>query len=76
MRPNRLIKRAIRRRFAITLTGSEGSFSGVLVDSDDVTWVFDDCATVPLTPDATPDPIAGRVYVDRVNVAYLQELPT
>ncbi len=74
MRPNRLIKRAIRRRFAVTLTGNEGVFSGILVEADDTTWVFDDAATVPRTPDATPDPIAGRVYIDRVNVAYLQEL--
>lgn len=74
MRRNRLIDKAIRRRFAVTLTGNEGVFSGILTESDDLTWVFDDCATVPSTPGASPDPIAGRVYIDRINVAYLQEL--
>lgn len=69
-----LIQKAVRRRFAVTLAGSEGVFSGILVESDAETWVFDDCATVPSTPDATPDPIAGRVYIDRVSVAYMQEL--
>jgi small nuclear ribonucleoprotein (snRNP)-like protein len=76
MRRNRLVNKAIRRRFAVTLCGNEGVFSGVLTESDDITWVFDDCATVPSTPDAESQPIAGRVYIDRVNVAYLQELPT
>jgi hypothetical protein len=56
------------------LTGSEGAFSGILVESDPETWVFDDCATVPETVGATPEPIAGRVYIDRINVAYLQEM--
>jgi small nuclear ribonucleoprotein (snRNP)-like protein len=74
MRSNRLVTKAIRKRFAVTLKGSEGVFSGILVETDATTWVFDDCATVPRTPDATPDPIAGRVYIDRANVAYLQEL--
>ena len=74
MRSNRLIKQALRKRYAVTLKQNEGVFSGVLVEHDPFTWVFDDCATVPRAADATPDPIAGRVYIDRVNVAYLQEL--
>lgn len=64
-----LISRAIRKRFAVTLNGNEGSFAGVLTESDAFTWVFENCQT-PKGED-----IAGRVFVDRVNVAYLQELP-
>ena len=63
-----LINQAIRKRFAVTLTGNEGTFAGVLTESDDETWVFENCTT------AAGDDIAGRVFVDRVSVAYLQEL--
>ena len=69
-----LVNKAIRRRFAVTLIGQEGTFSGVLVDSDDTTWVFDDCNTVPDKPADAPKPIAGRLYVDRVQVIYMQEV--
>lgn len=61
-------------RFAVTLTGNEGVFAGVLTESDAETWVFEDCSTVPKTADAAPETIAGRVFVDRISVAYLQEL--
>lgn len=64
-----LIEKAIRRRFAVTLTGSEGEFGGVLTESDSETLVFEQCST-PKGED-----IAGRVFVDRITVAYLQEMP-
>lgn len=64
-----LIDKAIRRRFAVTLTGQEGSFAGVLTDFDSEIWVFEQCTT------PKGDEIAGRVFVDRVAVAYVQELP-
>lgn len=64
-----LINKAIRKRFAVTLAGSEGSFAGILTESDPTTWVFEHCST-PQGED-----IAGRVFIDRINVAYLQELP-
>ena len=64
-----LINRAIRRRFAVTLAGNEGSFAGILTESDETTWVFEHCTT------PNGEDIAGRVFIDRLNVAYLQELP-
>jgi len=75
MRRDRLIKQAIRRRFAVTLCGNEGDFAGVLTESDAVTWVFEQCSTIPKAPGQTPEPIQGRVFVDRSQVAYMQELP-
>lgn len=63
-----MVSGALRRRFVVTLTGSEGMFSGVLTESDDTTWVFEDCKT------DKHQPIAGRVFIDRINVAYLQQL--
>lgn len=75
MRRDRLIKQAIRRRFAVTLREKEGVFAGVLTEFDAVTWVFEQCSTVPSNPGETPEPIQGRVFVDRAQVAYLQELP-
>lgn len=76
MRRDRLIKKAIRKRFAVTLRSGEGAFAGVLTESDNSTWVFDQCSTVPVTVGETPEPISGRVYVERSTVAYLQELPS
>lgn len=68
MRRKSLIDRAIRRRFAVTLTGNEGVFTGVLTDSDPDVWVFEDVTTTK------GEPVAGRVYIERLAVAYLQEL--
>lgn len=68
MRRKSLITRAMRRRFAVTLTGNEDIFSGVLTESDGDTWVFEDAQT------AKGEVIAGRVFVDRIAVAYLQEI--
>jgi len=70
-----LVDKAIRRRFAVTLAGNEGVFAGVLTESDSETWVFEDCETVPKSPGETPQPIVGRVFIERTSVAYLQELP-
>jgi hypothetical protein len=69
-----IVRKALRRRFAVTLTGGEGSFGGVLTEADDHTLVFEQCQTVPNQSDETPTPIRGRVFVDRISVAYLQEL--
>lgn len=75
MRQDRLIRRAVRGRFAVTLKGNEGVFAGILTESDQNTWVFEQCSTVPKAVGETPEPIQGRVFVDRSQVAYLQELP-
>lgn len=63
-----LINRAIRKRFSVTLCDNEGVFAGILTESDDQTWVFEQCTT------PKGEEIAGRVFVDRLNVAYLQEI--
>ncbi|MEZ0366800.1 hypothetical protein ACAG26_24305 [Mycobacterium sp. pUA109] len=68
------LKRALRRRFAVTLRGNEGVFSGFLTEFDDRVLVLEQCETVPTTPGETPNKIIGRVFVDRENVAYVQEL--
>lgn len=65
---------ALRRRFAVTLRGNEGVFSGVLTECDPVTLVFEQCATVPGNEGGTPTPIMGRVFVERDTLAYIQEL--
>jgi hypothetical protein len=70
-----LVNKAIRRRFAVTLKQNEGVFSGVLTDSDRETLVFEQCQTVPSVEGGTPSTIAGRVFVDRITLAYIQELP-
>lgn len=75
MRRNRLIKQALRRRYAVTLKQNEGAFAGVLTDSDADMWVFEQCSTIPKQPGETPESIPGRVFIERSGVAYLQELP-
>jgi len=74
MSRDRIIKRALRRRYAVTLRNNEGTFAGVLTDTDATTWVFENCSTIPKSPGETPEPIVGRVFVDRAQVSYLQEL--
>ncbi len=75
MRRDRLINQAVRRRFAVTLKNNEGTFAGVLTETDASTWVFEQCSTIPKQPGETPEPITGRIFVERSQVAYLQELP-
>lgn len=69
-----IIKKMLRSRYGVTLKANEGSFAGVLLEADRDLLVFDDCRTVPTQPDQSPVPIPGRVYVDRRDIAYLQEL--
>jgi hypothetical protein len=63
-----LLNTAIRRKFAVTLTGNEGTFAGILTEFDSESYVFENCTT------PKGDEIAGRVFVDRIAVAYLQVL--
>ena len=63
-----VVDKGILRRYVVTLADNQGSFSGVLTDADDITFVFEDCRT----PDGVD--IAGRVFVDRVQIAYRQEV--
>lgn len=66
-----LIEKAVRRRFFVTLCGGEGQFSGVLVEFDDTQRIFDD---VRLSTPEGEQKAAGRLYVDRVTISYMQEL--
>lgn len=74
MRQNRIIKQALRRRYAVTLKHDQSTFSGILSDWDAVSFVFAQCSTIPAVPGETPDPISSPVIIDRAAVAYLQEL--
>ena len=69
MRRKSVVDRQIRRRFVVTLTEGHGMFSGVLIENDDTTYVFDDARVLT---DGDEQPIQGRMYVDRINVAYMQ----
>lgn len=69
------LKSVMRRRFAVTLRDDEAIFSGHLTEFDDRVLVFEQCETVANTPGETPSKIAGRVFVERERIAYMQELP-
>ncbi len=64
-----LTSRMIRQRFAVTLTGNEGTFLGVLVEQDRTQIILDSCET------PAHDSIPGRMWVARDRIAYLQEIP-
>jgi hypothetical protein len=65
----------IKVKYAVTLKGNEGDFAGLLVEESRRTMVFEHCVTVPQSTEQSPQPILGRVYIDRANIAYRQELP-
>jgi len=69
-----LRRKDIRVKYAVTLKSNEGEFAGLLVEESTRTLVFENCMTVP-HGDVAAAPILGRVYVDRANIAYRQELP-
>lgn len=69
-----IVKRAVLRRFAVTLREDVGTFSGVLTEFDAEMFVFEDCRTVPTRDGETVNNIPGRLFVERRTVAYLQEL--
>ena len=69
-----LIKRALRRRFVVTLKSNEGDFAGVLTEIDRRVMIFEQCTTVPSNvKEGTPTEIPGRIIVERASVSYLQE---
>lgn len=73
--PKMANRKLIRRRYAVTLKNGDGEFSGLLVESSRGVLVFDNCLTIPKKMSEVAQPVAGLVRVDRVNIAYLQELP-
>lgn len=64
-----------RKRYAITLKNGEGEFVGVLVQRRWAGMTFDDISIPPQKASEAPELVPGRLHVERVNVAYLQELP-
>lgn len=69
-----LLKRAVLKRFAVTLRANEGAFSGVLTEFDRDVYVFEQCQTVPIKEGETVAPIKGRVFVPCDTISYLQDL--
>jgi hypothetical protein len=59
----RLIRRAMRQRFIVTLPGGEGVFSGILVDYDREFWRFENCHSIPTKIGETVDDWPGRFWV-------------
>jgi hypothetical protein len=72
----KLIKKAIRQRFIVTLPSNEGVFSGVMVEYDQKYWIFDNCHGIPTRPGETADEWPGRLWVihDCDPPPYLQEI--
>jgi small nuclear ribonucleoprotein (snRNP)-like protein len=68
-----IVKRAVLNRFAVTLTGVEDTFEGVLTQFDTEMFVFEDCKTVATREGETTVKIPGRLFVEREKVSYLQE---
>lgn len=72
----RLVSKAIRQRFAVTLPGGEGAFTGLLVDHDNTYWIFDQCRTVPTKIGESAEELPGRIWVIHTQspAPYLQEV--
>jgi hypothetical protein len=68
-----IVKRAVLRRFAVTLQGTDQTFSGVLTEFDSEMYVFESCQTVPTREGETVSTIPGRLLIERRRVTYLQE---
>lgn len=67
---DRLIQKSVRDRFVVTLADG-GSFSGLLLDADPTTAVF---ADVRLITEQGEQPAQGQVYIERLNIAYMQRI--
>lgn len=70
MRADRLLRRAIRTRYLVTLDGGE-AFDGVLVDADDQHIVLADVESVAANGDRLR--IDGQLWLPRLSIAYLQQ---
>lgn len=63
-----LLKRHLRERYHVTLTDGT-SFSGVLVNTGDLNFEFAEVR-------AGEHKAEGRLFIDRLNVEYLQSVVT
>lgn len=66
----RLLKAAFRRRFVVTLV-DEATFDGLLIDADADLVILADVRLVQGERTA-PQPVDGRVYLERSRIAYMQ----
>jgi hypothetical protein len=65
---DRLVKRALRERFVVTMTTGE-TFEGLLLDADDKTLQL--TGAFALSGQSRVE-VSGDVYLPRLGVAYLQ----
>jgi hypothetical protein len=65
---DRLVKRALRERFVVTMTTGE-TFEGLLLDADEKTVTMADCYALNGNSRLEVD---GELYLPRVGVAYMQ----
>lgn len=69
MTRSRLIRRALRERFVITLAGGE-TFEGILREADRRHLVLVDAA--PVTADGPRQPVDGELWLPADQVRYMQ----
>jgi hypothetical protein len=65
----------VKKRYAITLKDGEGEFVGLLIERRWARLTFDECVIPPKSNSEAPQQVPGLLHVERVNIAYLQELP-
>lgn len=67
--PDRLIRKAVRSRYLVTLDGDE-AIEGVLLDADALHLILGDAGT--LGADGSRLPVDGSVWIPRARVRYMQ----
>lgn len=70
MRPDRLLRRAIRSRYLVTLDSGE-AFDGVLIDSDEWHIVLADAESVAANGSRLK--IDGHLWLPRPSITYMQQ---
>lgn len=68
MRPDRVVRKALRERFLVTMTNGE-AFEGVLFDADLTTLHLVDAFLVDKTSRVPAD---GSLFIPRATVSYMQ----
>lgn len=64
-----------RKRYAITLKNGEGEFIGTLTERRWDRLTFDAVVIPPTKASESPTEVPGLLHIERLNIAYLQELP-
>ncbi len=66
----KLIRKAYRKRFVVTLH-DDTTFDGLLIEADSEVVILQN-ATVITDPREVPQPVDGKVYLERSKIAYMQ----